>query len=410
MQTALPIDVETGEWQDTTIGKKYSHTFGYGKIDSWATVEAAKAFKNVKPQAWFYSPWMHIKQAIPQGDQGLSTSFEVTADMLKEANLERLEHVTVTMNVNHGRRGDLSVDLVSPNKVISHLSAPRRLDSSAEGYQDWTFMSVIHWGESGIGTWTVVVKDTQVNDHNGTFVDWKLKLWGESIDPSKAAVLPMPEETDDDDHDATTTVSATTIIHTDVPAPTAPLVNPTDGSHPDRPINAKPSDTEAEVTEPASAAPTSTSAAPAETTGASSATDNGWLPSFFPTFGVSARTLVWIYGSLALIVVFCSGLGVYFWMARRKRIRNSPRDEYEFDLIQEDEAEGLNPGKKGGKRRAGELYDAFAAGSEEEFSDDDDDAAEGYRDRVSEQEHHVIGDDEDEELDEKSASKQLLSE
>lgn len=145
LQSALPVDLETGDWQTTTIGKKYSHTFGYGKIDSWATIEAAKTFKNLKPQAWFYSPWIHVKQAVPQGPEGLAVSYEVTADMLKEVNFERIEHVTVTMNIQHGRRGDLSVELISPNKIVSHLSATRHLDTSAKGYDDWTFMSVIHW-------------------------------------------------------------------------------------------------------------------------------------------------------------------------------------------------------------------------------------------------------------------------
>lgn len=145
MRTAVPVDVETGDWQTTTIGKKFSHSFGYGKIDTWAIVEAAKDWVSVKPQAWFYSPWMHIHQQIPQGEQGLAASFEVTADMLKKANLERLEHVTVTMNIAHGRRGDLSVELISPDKITSHLSTARRLDTSTAGYDDWTFMSVVHW-------------------------------------------------------------------------------------------------------------------------------------------------------------------------------------------------------------------------------------------------------------------------
>ncbi len=145
METAVPLNLDTGEWQNTTIGKKYSHTFAYGKVDSYALVEAAKTWKSVKPQAWFYSPWIHVKQPIPQGQQGLAVSFEVTADMLKEANLGRLEHVTVTMNVEHTQRGDLSVDLISPNKVVSQLSATRRYDTSTAGYADWTFMSVVHW-------------------------------------------------------------------------------------------------------------------------------------------------------------------------------------------------------------------------------------------------------------------------
>lgn len=145
METAIPVDLDTGDWQTTTIGKKFSHTFGYGKIDTWATIEAAKTFQNVKPQAWFYSPWIHVKQEIPQGTDGLAVSFEVTEKMLHEANLERLEHVTVTMNVEHTRRGDLSVELVSPDKIVSHLAATRGMDASTAGYNDWTFMSVVHW-------------------------------------------------------------------------------------------------------------------------------------------------------------------------------------------------------------------------------------------------------------------------
>ena len=145
MNTAVPIDLTTEEWQTTKIGKKFSHTFGYGKIDSYALIEAAKTWKNVKPQAWFYSPWMHVNKDIPQGDQGLVSTLEVTADDLKSANLERVEHVTVTMNINHGRRGDLSVDLVSPEGIISHIATTRKLDSSDKGYADWTFMSVVHW-------------------------------------------------------------------------------------------------------------------------------------------------------------------------------------------------------------------------------------------------------------------------
>lgn len=149
MDTAVPINLDTGEWQDTTIGKKFSHTFGYGKIDTYALVEAAKTWQSVKPQAWFFSPWIHVNEAIPQGDQGLAVSFDVTSAMLEEANLERLEHVTVTMNLQHTRRGDLSVDLVSPNGVVSQLAATRHLDMSDQGYDDWTFMSVVHWYVAG---------------------------------------------------------------------------------------------------------------------------------------------------------------------------------------------------------------------------------------------------------------------
>ena len=144
VQTAVPVNTEE-EWATTSIGKKYSHTYGYGKLDAWALVEAAKTFKSVKAQSWYKSPWQHVKHDIPEGDQGLSSSVTITKEMLQKANFERVEHVTVTMNIAHTRRGDLSVDLISPEGVVSHIATTRRNDEHGTGYVDWTFMSVVHW-------------------------------------------------------------------------------------------------------------------------------------------------------------------------------------------------------------------------------------------------------------------------
>ncbi len=144
VHTAVPIN-EHEEWDQTFIGKKFSHTYGYGKLDAYAVVMAAKSAELLKPQAWFNSPWLHVNRKIPQGVEGLLSTFEVTHEHLKTANLERLEHVTITMNVAHTRRGDLSVELRSPANVVSHMSVARKLDEANTGYVDWTFMSVAHW-------------------------------------------------------------------------------------------------------------------------------------------------------------------------------------------------------------------------------------------------------------------------
>lgn len=152
MEAAVPVDLDKEEldWQTTAIGKKFSHSFGYGKLDAWRLVDVARNWKNVKPQAWFFSPWIHVNQEIPQGEMGLSVNFEVTEEMMKDANLERLEHVTVTMNAEHKSRGDMSVDLISPSGVVSHIATNRKNDKSAKGYDDWTFMTVAHWYVSGM--------------------------------------------------------------------------------------------------------------------------------------------------------------------------------------------------------------------------------------------------------------------
>lgn len=146
MLTAVKLDdAEEPEWQQTAIGRQFSHTFGYGAIDAWSIVELAKEWELVKPQAWYFSPWLHVKKDIPEGEEGIAVDFEITQDMLTEANLARVEHITVTMNVEHSRRGDISVDLISPENVVSHLATARKDDDASTGYDNWTFMSVAHW-------------------------------------------------------------------------------------------------------------------------------------------------------------------------------------------------------------------------------------------------------------------------
>lgn len=308
-------------------------------------------------------------------------------------------------------------------------------------------------GESGVGTWTIVVKDTNVNEFSGKFVDWHLKLWGESRDASKATLLPMPTEEDDNDHAliATTTLPAT---FTTIPPATDPSSStvPADATDvPNRPVNSKPTPSPADDDDEAGS--NQTTPPTPESSSAAGNTTSTWLPSFLPTFGVSAATQAWIYGSLVLIVLFCSGLGVYFYLARRRRLRNNPRNDYEFELLDDEEAEGLASGEKnaapvpgagsgrrggagGGRTRGGELYDAFAGESSDGEDDDDDDsddfgdvaAAGGYRDRRAseesseggssgrgrisekrrglgreeEEEHHVVGDDDDDDDDDES--------
>lgn len=145
VETAVPVHTSDGSWQDTAGGRLFSHDWGYGKIDAYALVQKARSLELVKPQAWLHSAWQEVDHEIPEGHQGQSSYYEVSSEMLRVANLAQLEHVTVTINVNHPRRGDLSVDLVSPSGVVSYLSTPRMPDQHRAGYTDWEFMSVAHW-------------------------------------------------------------------------------------------------------------------------------------------------------------------------------------------------------------------------------------------------------------------------
>jgi kexin len=238
--------------------------------------------------------------------------------------LEVVEHVQVWMNMTHPRRGDVVIDLISPRGVVSHICTKRKFDVSGEGMAGWYFMSVKHWytrttalanerGETGIGNWTVIVSDAE-NGSTGKWQSWQLILWGSSIDPALAKPHPLPGSKDD---------PSLTPIET-LPNPT---VSP--------PLES----------EPASPSPSSTTAP-----------SSGFWP------WSAERKWLWIYGSIAVITLFVSVVGVWYCRQRRKarllQTHGEGREDYEFEVLLNEGGEGVS------QRRAGELYDAFAGGEE----------------------------------------------
>jgi kexin len=195
--SSVPINEDDGNYQITALGRKYSHKYGYGKIDAYAMAHFAETWKNVKPQAWYYSDLQKVGGTISPEKQNnvIKKKIKITKEDLKIVNLERVEHITVTVNIQATERGKVGVRLISPHKVTSDLATFRPQDRSGAGFKDWTFMSVAHWGESGIGEWAIeVFSDYPMEDNRITFQDWQLRLFGESIDPEKAEVYDITKD------------------------------------------------------------------------------------------------------------------------------------------------------------------------------------------------------------------------
>lgn len=150
VQTALPVDLEDSDWKKLPSGRMYNHKYGYGKLDTWAIIQAAKTFKNVNKQTHLILPVNMTKTEIPDTSdskhkKALQSTVQVTEAMIQAAGLLRLEHITATVSVEHQRRGDVQIILQSPNKVESELAAVRRGDASNQPIVNWKFMSVKHW-------------------------------------------------------------------------------------------------------------------------------------------------------------------------------------------------------------------------------------------------------------------------
>lgn len=188
--SSIPVNENDGDYQTTALGRKFSDRYGYGKLDAYGLAGLAKNWQNVKPQSWFFSDVQSAKTSMSSEDaqkgETIKKVITVSKNDLEVSNLEKVEHVTVSVNIEASRRGSLRVKLISPIGMVSDLAKYRRRDYSSSGLSGWTFLSVAHWGESGEGDWTL-----EVFSENGERIDislneWQLKLFGESIDASKA--------------------------------------------------------------------------------------------------------------------------------------------------------------------------------------------------------------------------------
>lgn len=185
---AVPVNEDQGGYQKTALGQMYSSKYGYGKIDAELLVKQAKEWKNVKPQSWYFSDKVIVDQRIvapaDKDSEVISSSIQVSKDDLGVMNLERLEHVTVTVNIESKVRGRLDVRITSPFGMVSILAEKRELDMATGGLNDWTFMSVAHWGEEGVGEWKLEVHSAPNNEVH--IKDWQLKFFGEARDADTA--------------------------------------------------------------------------------------------------------------------------------------------------------------------------------------------------------------------------------
>ena len=198
INTAVHLNPDDPDWQETASGRKFSYKCesnacvslltpdGYGRIDAGLFVEAAQKWNLVKPQAWFDSPAVHLPDdpdrrrqdseedapveepseepaeggetvgesdpipvVKPSGttitEAGIQSTYEVTQEMLDDSNLETLEHITVRVWIDHQRRGDVEVEIASPNGITSVLARVRRFDEDTTGFPGWKFMSLKHW-------------------------------------------------------------------------------------------------------------------------------------------------------------------------------------------------------------------------------------------------------------------------
>ncbi|CCO31048.1 hypothetical protein BN14_05082 [Rhizoctonia solani AG-1 IB] len=318
---------------------------------------------------------------IPQG--GVTSEVEVTAQMLRDRNFEKLEHITVKVWITHGRRGDVEVELVSPKGIKSVLAGQRKYDQDEKGFPGWRFMTLKHWEEDPVGKWTIRVSDQNTGAHNGSFLGWDMTLFGSVIDPAKVELWTVPDDPQDPNETpppASTTSTTSTISTTSSTAESTSMEATKTGTkqHP-KPTDHLPDDhheAEGEAHKPTFGNKT-TSATPTPTTPVP--VDEG----YFAHMTDLLKSQTWLFAALGAVVVFIIGVGIYFYRRRRQRRHYAALGGDDVPMSQ-----------VGGTR---ELYDAFGELSDGDGSDADEEMALRPRDHDAVRYHDGFLDDEEDE-------------
>lgn len=170
IRSARKVNSVSPDWEDNGAGLHFHHGFGAGMVDAAAAVALAKTWTNLgtRQTQQFNSP--SIDLAIPDNNStGITHTFEVTGEEL------RVEHVILTIDIDHTHRGDLEIILVSPAGTQSILSTTN--NSSEDGFDTYPFLSVRHWGEKSTGSWRLITIDRFGTD-TGTLRSATLTLHG----------------------------------------------------------------------------------------------------------------------------------------------------------------------------------------------------------------------------------------
>lgn len=145
VENAVIVNPGDSDWRLTGANRTYNHKYGFGTFDTYQLIQAAKKYQVVNPQTSIVSKSDDLGLSIPQGLMGVAHALVITEADIIAAGMKRLEHITVTVLIEHQRRGDIAIHLTSPSKFVSRLVEVRSFDSSDSGFPNWKMMSVAHW-------------------------------------------------------------------------------------------------------------------------------------------------------------------------------------------------------------------------------------------------------------------------
>ena len=161
-------------WITNAAGRKFHDYYGFGRVDAYAAVSAARAYTAGSLGTFANTGWISsgtLSLAIPDNSvTGVSNVINVPTSITIEA-------VQIQVSATHTWTGDLGIELTSPTGTKSILKNIRDGFQGDANLAGMVLASNAFYGESGAGNWTVKVVDGDAFD-TGTLTNWQIRIYG----------------------------------------------------------------------------------------------------------------------------------------------------------------------------------------------------------------------------------------
>ncbi|XP_019624277.1 PREDICTED: proprotein convertase subtilisin/kexin type 7-like [Branchiostoma belcheri] len=141
--TAKMINQYSSEWTVNAAGFYHSHQHGFGLMDAWRLVNAAKVWEPVSWLMSLNSPTLQ-ENYVFTGGHTVKFLYNVSKEDADIHFLYSLEYVLVKVSISHSSRGNLELKLVCPSGTKSVIAAPRHKDKMVEDAMDGRFLNSNH--------------------------------------------------------------------------------------------------------------------------------------------------------------------------------------------------------------------------------------------------------------------------
>jgi subtilisin-like proprotein convertase family protein len=174
IRSATKNDSGDSDWARNGAGFWFNHKYGAGLINASDAVRLAKNWSNLGTMTSVSVPLSSLLATIRDNNSsGLVKYFDT-----RSLSGLRVEHATVTTDISHPSRGELEIQLTSPDGTTSRLAEKHTsYPADPADYPDWTFSTVHNWGEDSRGLWKLKIAD-RVSGNTGTLNSATLTLYG----------------------------------------------------------------------------------------------------------------------------------------------------------------------------------------------------------------------------------------